>query len=75
MAPGAVELLFFVALAGRERRAAGLVAAVLAVGDAVALVRLVDALLAAGALELLRRARDRRTPFLVLFQWLSVRVQ
>jgi hypothetical protein len=63
---GAVELLLLVALVGGQRRATNLVAAVVAVRNAVALVRLVDALLAVAAFQLLGRARDGRATFLVL---------
>ena len=51
---------------GRVGGTGQLVASVVAVGDAVALVRLVDALLAVGTLDLLAGAADRRTALLVL---------
>jgi hypothetical protein len=61
----ALELLFTVAGVWLQNRAAKLVAAVVAVGDAVALVRLVDALFEVGALKLGRGAGLRRTALLV----------
>ncbi len=61
---GAPELLLL-ALVGRHRGAALLVGRVVTVGDAVALVRLVHALLQVVALELHGRARDRRAVLLV----------
>ena len=60
-----MELLLLVALIGGQRRASDLIASVVAVGDSVAFVRLVDALLAAGAFQLLCGAGDGRTALLV----------
>ena len=62
---GAVELFLLVALVRREGRAAHFVRSVVAVGDPVALVRLVHALLAVRAFQLLGRARHRRTALFV----------
>jgi hypothetical protein len=60
-----LELLLVVARVGLKDGTAQLVAAVVAVGDAVALVGLVDAVLGVGALELGGRAGLGRAAFLV----------
>lgn len=62
---GAIELFLFVTLIGSQRRATDLVTAVVAIRNAVALVRLVDALLAVAAFQLLGGTGDGRTTFLV----------
>lgn len=63
---GAVELLLLVALVRCQGRATDLVAAVVTVRNAVALVRLVDALLPVAAFQLLTGTGDGRTALLVL---------